>query len=92
MAHALWMFISNLFAGAVPVVPFARLPFQEARILSVLVATALLLALGVGRGLVAGRNRHHARDGVRSRRSGRRRSGDRTVGHLRVSAPSAFAN
>ena len=56
MAHALWMFVSNLFAGAVPVVPFALLPFQEARILSVLVTTALLLALGVGRGLVAGRN------------------------------------
>ena len=30
MAHALWMFLSNLFAGAVPVVPFALLPFQEA--------------------------------------------------------------
>ena len=56
MAHALWMFVSNLFAGAVPVVPFALLPFQEARILSVVVTTALLLALGVGRGLVAGRN------------------------------------
>jgi VIT1/CCC1 family predicted Fe2+/Mn2+ transporter len=56
MAHALWMFVSNLFAGAVPVLPFALLPFQEARILSVLVTTALLLALGVGRGLVAGRN------------------------------------
>jgi vacuolar iron transporter family protein len=56
MAHALWMFVSNLFAGAVPVVPFALLPFQEARTLSVIVTTALLLALGVGRGLVAGRN------------------------------------
>ena len=56
MAHALWMLVSNLFAGAVPVVPFALLPFQEARILSVVVTTALLLALGVGRGLVAGRN------------------------------------
>ena len=56
MAHALWMFISNLFAGTVPVVPFALLPFQEARTLSVIVTTALLLALGVGRGLVAGRN------------------------------------
>ena len=45
MAHALWMFVSNLFAGAVPVVPFALLPFQEARTLSVIVTTALLLAL-----------------------------------------------
>jgi VIT1/CCC1 family predicted Fe2+/Mn2+ transporter len=56
MAHALWMFVSDLFAGAVPVVPFALLPFEEARIVSVVVTTALLLALGVGRGLVAGRN------------------------------------
>ena len=56
MSHALWMFVSNLFAGAVPVVPFALLPFQEARILSVVVTSALLLALGVGRGLVAGWN------------------------------------
>ena len=56
LAHALWMFVSDLFAGAVPVVPFALLPFEEARIVSVVVTTALLLALGVGRGLVAGRN------------------------------------
>lgn len=34
MAHALWMFISNLFAGAVPVVPFALLPFQEAHLVN----------------------------------------------------------
>jgi VIT1/CCC1 family predicted Fe2+/Mn2+ transporter len=33
MAHALWMFISNLFAGAVPVVPFV-LPFQEAHLVN----------------------------------------------------------
>ena len=56
LAHALWMFVSDLFAGAVPVVPFALLPFEQARIVSVVVTTALLLALGVGRGLVAGRN------------------------------------
>ena len=56
MAHALWMFVSDLFAVAVPVVPFALLPFEEARIVSVVVTTTLLLALGVGRGLVAGRN------------------------------------
>jgi len=56
LAHALWMFVSDLFAGAVPVVPFALLPFEEARIVSVVVTSALLLALGVGRGLVAGRN------------------------------------
>jgi vacuolar iron transporter family protein len=56
MAHALRMFVSNLLAGAVPVVPFALLPLEEARILSVVVTTALLLALAVGRGLAAGQN------------------------------------
>jgi VIT1/CCC1 family predicted Fe2+/Mn2+ transporter len=49
------MFVSDLFAGAVPVAP-ALLPFEDARVVSVVVTTALLLALGVGRGLVAGRN------------------------------------
>ena len=56
VAHALWMFVSDLFAGAVPVAPFALLPFEDARVLSVVLTTVLLLALGVGRGLVAGRN------------------------------------
>lgn len=55
-AHALWMFVADLFAGAVPVIPFAFLPLAEARIASLIVTTALLLALGIGRGLVAGRN------------------------------------
>lgn len=55
-AHAMWMFVADLFAGAVPVIPFALLPLREARIASLAVTTALLLALGMGRGLVAGRN------------------------------------
>jgi VIT1/CCC1 family predicted Fe2+/Mn2+ transporter len=55
-AHALWMFASDLFAGAVPVIPFALLPLEQARIACLAVTVVLLLALGVGRGLVAGRN------------------------------------
>jgi VIT1/CCC1 family predicted Fe2+/Mn2+ transporter len=55
LAHALWMFVSDLFAGAVPVLPFAFLPLAEARIVSLIVTTVLLVALGIGRGLVAGR-------------------------------------
>lgn len=55
-AHAFWMFVADLFAGAVPVMPFALLPLPQARIASLVVTTALLLILGVGRGLVAGRN------------------------------------
>jgi VIT1/CCC1 family predicted Fe2+/Mn2+ transporter len=56
VAHATWMFVADLFAGAVPVIPFALLPLREARLASLVVTTALLLALGIGRGLVAGRN------------------------------------
>jgi VIT1/CCC1 family predicted Fe2+/Mn2+ transporter len=54
--HATWMFVADLFAGAVPVLPFAVLPLADARIASLVVTTVLLLALGIGRGLVAGRN------------------------------------
>jgi vacuolar iron transporter family protein len=53
--HALWMFATDLFAGAVPVLPFAFLPIDEARWASVAITAVLLVALGVGRGLVAER-------------------------------------
>jgi VIT1/CCC1 family predicted Fe2+/Mn2+ transporter len=55
-AHAFWMFVSDLFAGAVPVIPFALLPLAEARTVSLVLTTALLVVLGIGRGLVAGRS------------------------------------
>ncbi|MFG1428359.1 VIT1/CCC1 transporter family protein [Roseixanthobacter glucoisosaccharinicivorans] len=54
-AHAFWMFVSDLFAGFTPVIPFALLPMEQARIVSLAVTAALLLALGIGRGLVAKR-------------------------------------
>jgi VIT1/CCC1 family predicted Fe2+/Mn2+ transporter len=54
-AHALWMFATDLFAGAVPVLPFAFLPIAEARWVSVAITAVLLVALGIGRGLVAER-------------------------------------
>jgi len=55
LAHAWWMFVSDLFAGFTPVIPFALMPMQSARVVSLIVTTALLAALGVGRGLVAKR-------------------------------------
>ena len=54
--HATWMFVSNLFAGTVPVIPFAFLPLPAARLVCLAVTTMLLLALGIGRGIVAGKN------------------------------------
>jgi vacuolar iron transporter family protein len=56
LAHAFWMFVSDLFAGFTPVLPFALLPMHSARIVSLIVTTILLVALGVGRGLVAKRS------------------------------------
>ncbi|MFG1359901.1 VIT1/CCC1 transporter family protein [Xanthobacter pseudotagetidis] len=54
-SHAFWMFVSDLFAGFTPVLPFAFLPMESARIVSLVLTTVLLVALGVGRGLVAKR-------------------------------------
>lgn len=54
--QAAWMFISDLFAAFVPVVPFAFLPLETARLVSLILTALLLLLLGVGRGLVGHRN------------------------------------
>jgi len=51
-----WMFISDLFAAFVPVIPFAFLSLASARLISLIITALLLLLLGVGRGLVGNRN------------------------------------
>jgi VIT1/CCC1 family predicted Fe2+/Mn2+ transporter len=51
-----WMFVSDLFAAFVPVVPFAFLSLETARLVSLVITAILLLLLGVGRGLVGHRN------------------------------------
>lgn len=55
-AHAFWMFVSDLFAAFTPVIPFAIFGLGTARTVSVSVTTVLLLAVGIGRGLVSHRN------------------------------------
>jgi VIT1/CCC1 family predicted Fe2+/Mn2+ transporter len=55
-AHAFWMFVSDLFAGFTPVLPFAFLPMDSARTVSLVLTTDLLVALGIGRGQVAQRS------------------------------------
>ena len=55
-AHALWMFIADLLAAFVPVMPFALLPISDARLVSVLVTALLLVALGIGRALIGQRS------------------------------------
>ena len=54
--QSIWMFISDLFAASVPVIPFAFLSLDNARLVSLIITALLLLLLGVGRGLVGRRN------------------------------------
>jgi len=55
IAHASWMFVSDLLAASVPVVPFALLSMGTARIVSLVLTTVLLIALGVFRSRVGGK-------------------------------------
>ena len=50
--HALWMFVADLLAAAVPVVPFALFDIEAARFVSLVVTGALMALLGVARGLI----------------------------------------
>jgi VIT1/CCC1 family predicted Fe2+/Mn2+ transporter len=50
--HALWMFVADLLAAAVPVVPFALFDIETARIVSLVVTGALMAILGVARGMI----------------------------------------
>ena len=56
LTQSLWMFVTDLFAAAVPVLPFAFLPLGSARAVSLAVTSLLLLFLGVGRGIVGHKN------------------------------------
>jgi Uncharacterized membrane protein len=50
--HALWMFVADLLAAGVPVVPFALFDIGTARIVSLVVTGALMAILGVARGMI----------------------------------------
>src|SRR6266566_4767622 len=56
IVQSAWMFVSDLFAASVPVIPFAFFPWGTARLVSLIITAILLLLLGVGRGLVGHRN------------------------------------
>ncbi len=51
--HAAWMFVADLFAAGVPVVPFALFDIETARIVSLVLTGALMAALGVARARIA---------------------------------------
>lgn len=53
--QALWMLIADFFSAAIPILPFFLLPIAEARIVSAIVTTGLLVLLGIGRAKIAKR-------------------------------------
>ena len=55
VVQSLWMFVTDLFAAAVPVLPFAFLALDTARIVSLIVTFVLLVFLGLGRSMIGRR-------------------------------------
>jgi len=53
VGHAVWMFVSDLLAASIPVIPFAVWPIGTARIVCVAITAGLLMLLGIGRARVA---------------------------------------
>jgi vacuolar iron transporter family protein len=50
--HALWMFVADIFAAGVPIVPFVIFDIETARIVSLGVTGGLMAILGIARGLI----------------------------------------
>lgn len=50
--HAAWMFVADLFAASIPVIPFVLFPIETARIVSLVVTGALMAGLGIARGRI----------------------------------------
>ena len=55
VVQSLWMFVTDLFAAAVPVIPFALFSLATARIVSLSVTFVLLVCLGIGRSVIGRR-------------------------------------
>ncbi len=56
LEQALWMLLADFLAAAVPILPFVFVPVFQARVVSGIVTTALLIGLGVGRAQIKKRN------------------------------------
>jgi VIT1/CCC1 family predicted Fe2+/Mn2+ transporter len=55
IVHACWMGLADFAAGITPVIPFAILPFDQARVVCVAGTTLLLILLGIGRAKIGNR-------------------------------------
>jgi len=56
LVQSLWMLVADFLAAAIPILPFAFLAVPQGRIVSGSVTMLLLIGLGIGRGLIGGRN------------------------------------
>jgi vacuolar iron transporter family protein len=54
--QAMWMLIADFLSAAIPILPFIVMPIAQARIVSAIVTTALLVCLGIGRARIAKRS------------------------------------
>lgn len=55
LAHALWMFVSDLVAALIPVIPFALWPIAQARYISIAATAVVLVILGFARARIGKR-------------------------------------
>jgi vacuolar iron transporter family protein len=55
LVRSLWMLVADFLAAAIPILPFGFLPVPQGRVVSGIVTTLLLVALGVGRAKIGGR-------------------------------------
>jgi vacuolar iron transporter family protein len=55
LVRSLWMLIADFLAAAIPILPFGFLPVPQGRVVSGIVTSLLLVALGVGRAKIGGR-------------------------------------
>jgi VIT1/CCC1 family predicted Fe2+/Mn2+ transporter len=55
LVRSLWMLFADFLAAAIPILPFGFLPVAQGRVVSAIVTTLLLVALGVGRAKIGGR-------------------------------------
>jgi VIT1/CCC1 family predicted Fe2+/Mn2+ transporter len=54
-AQAAWMFLADLVAASIPVIPFAFFGLAAARLVSVVITVLLLVLLGIGRAAIGHR-------------------------------------
>jgi VIT1/CCC1 family predicted Fe2+/Mn2+ transporter len=54
--QALWMLVADFFSAAVPILPFTLMAVAPARIVSAGITILLLIALGIGRGIIGKRS------------------------------------